>query len=123
MDFPVQEVAFQVYVQTMDFSEAGYDWIDVSTEGVANDDDILVLKEELPVGEYLAFGVCDSDCGDIDLFVYSENGEEIGSDTLDDSYPVVEFSVHVEQPITAGTVIYSCEIEPCYQGIVILGED
>ena len=49
-------------------------------------------------------GTCDSDCVDLDMFLYNEYGNLVDSDVLDDNYPVVvapydgEFIVNVTMP-------------------------
>lgn len=50
------------------------------------------------------YGTCDSDCYDLDLFLYDTAGNLVASDTLLDSYPIVtapytgNFSVTVTMP-------------------------
>lgn len=51
------------------------------------------LSYDLPAGSYQAWAVCDFDCSDVDLAVYDAGGSLIGSDTLTDDMPVVEFEV------------------------------
>lgn len=49
-------------------------------------------------------GTCDSDCYDMDLYLYDSRGNLVDSDTLVDNYPVVvapydgDFTVHVTMP-------------------------
>ena len=39
--------------------------------------------------EYKIVGVCDSNCRDLDLFLYDENGNQVSRDASNDSLPIV----------------------------------
>lgn len=67
-----------------DYVRAGYQWTYRITFNVGP-------------AEIMARG--DGD-GDLDLFVYAENGQLLGSDTMVDSNPIVRTYVYVRQPLT-----------------------
>lgn len=68
---------------------------------------------------YSIIGVCDEDCGDIDLFLYDENGNRIDSHDGSDSYPVVEVTPRWTANFTVKTHMYQCSASPCYYGLGI----
>lgn len=120
MNFPEQEVAFQMRLQVEQLAEAGYAWIDLFQMGTADEEGALMLAAELPEGDYVAFGVCDSDCGDIDLGILDAQGEMIVLDEEEDAYPMVEFSLPSQQPVTAVLREFSCDVAPCYHLVSVL---
>ncbi|HEX8386633.1 MAG TPA: hypothetical protein VF576_10635 [Rubricoccaceae bacterium] len=66
--------------------------------------------------DYVMTGACDSDCSDIDFWLYDPNGDLVDSDTAADDIPVVRVS-----PGRAGTfrlrvLMASCSVEPCAYG-------
>jgi hypothetical protein len=71
---------------------------------------------------YSIVGVCDTDCGDIDLELYDENGNVIDSDTMTDSVPVVEVSPQRDGPFTLIVTMPSCTAPYCYYGLGTFGQ-
>lgn len=72
--------------------------------------------------DYAILGVCDEDCQDMDLKLYDENGNLIGTDEKPDSIPVVYVT-----PIWTGAFrlkvdIPDCRANRCTYGIAIFGE-
>lgn len=120
MNFPEQEVVFQMRLKIEQLVELGYNWIDLFEIGTADEEDALMLVADMPPGDYLAFGVCDSDCGDIDLGVIDGRGEMMGLDEEDDAYPIVEFSIAAQQTVTAVLREFSCDVDPCYHLVAIV---
>jgi hypothetical protein len=45
-----------------------------------------------PGTDFMLIGVCDEMCSNIDLVLLDSSGREVGSDTLEDDFPTVEFS-------------------------------
>jgi len=123
LTYPEQEVIFLMAVQVEEAALNGFSWIDVVNVGTVSADGLLELAAPLEAGQYAAFAVCDSDCTDIDLAVFDESGELLGSDEEDDSFPIVEFSLKKPQSILASMKEYSCEIAPCHHLVSILVRD
>ncbi|MEM1052878.1 MAG: hypothetical protein AAGI28_12370 [Pseudomonadota bacterium] len=77
-----------------------------------------VLRFTLKAGErYVAIGLCDEQCKDIDLGVYDKNGFEIASDRQEDAIPIVELV-----PEKGGLAFFRmkmirCDAEPCRYGV------
>lgn len=72
--------------------------------------------------DYTIVGVCDEDCGDIDLAIYDESDELIDEDVLEDDYPIISASPIKDQLFTVDVDMYECDVEPCYFGIAIFYE-
>lgn len=120
MSEPYQEVTFQTVVFVEEAQKLGFDWIDETNTGVASDDGFFIMRPHLEIGDYLAIGVCDSDCNAINLYAMAENEKIIASDEDGDSFAVAEFTVHVAQSISIGSQAIACTVEPCLQTITVL---
>lgn len=66
---------------------------------------------------YSIMSACDEDCGDIDLFLYDNYGNEIDSDEQLDDFPVVSVTPRYTAVFTLKVEMYDCNINPCYFGI------
>jgi len=85
------------------------------------DDETDSFTVNLKTGsEYKLFGVCDTDCGDIEMWLYDENGNEIDKDVSDDDVPVVEVNPSWTGEFRIKIKMYDCSDEPCRYGIVTL---
>ena len=68
---------------------------------------------------YTIIGVCDEDCGDIDLAIYDEKDSLVDEDVMEDDYPIVNASPAKDELFTVDVDMYECDVEPCYFGIAI----
>lgn len=64
-------------------------------------------------------GFCDTDCNDLDLYIYDSNNNEVSSDTEDDDFPIVYFSPSKSGRYKVEISMYSCAVEPCSYGLAI----
>lgn len=71
--------------------------------------------------EYHLVGVCDNDCGNIDLVVYDENNVLVAQDNLADATPVATVAPQWTGPFTAQAVMQHCTVQPCYYALVLYG--
>lgn len=71
---------------------------------------------------YAIIGVCDSDCRDIDLKLYDDNGNLIISDTDRDDTPIVRFTPRWNARFTIRAIMASCSNAPCRFGIGFFGK-
>ena len=117
---PYQEVTFQMVVAIENAQEHGFDWIDEHKTGVASDNGFFTMTSELEKGNYVAIGVCDSDCSELNLYAMAENEKIIGSYEEGDSFAAASFTVHVPQSILIGSQAISCTVEPCVQSLMVL---
>lgn len=66
--------------------------------------------------EYLIIGVCDNDCGDVDLAVKDGSGGVVVKDDGVDDNPVTRFRVTGSGRFTVEVTMADCSDEPCYFG-------
>ena len=71
--------------------------------------------------DYRIVGVCDNDCGNIDLVVYDENNVLVAQDVLTDATPVATVAPQWTGPFTAQAVMQHCTVQPCYYALVLYG--
>lgn len=71
---------------------------------------------------YQIVAVCDSDCGDIDMCLYNENGGEIDCDTTTDDKPIVTARPKWTGRFRLNVNMYDCNINPCKFGIAVYGK-
>ena len=57
---------------------------------------------------------CDADCSDVDLEVYTSNGELAASDLVSDDHPVVTFEPQPGIRYRARVIMAACAQDPCY---------
>lgn len=72
-------------------------------------------------GEYRIIGVCDNDCGDLDLILYDENNVLISQDQLTDATPVVSVTPAWSGAFAVHAVMHNCTVNPCYYALVLYG--
>lgn len=71
---------------------------------------------------YAIVGVCDEDCGDIDLRLYDAKGNFIDSDTSSDDNPVVTVTPRWTSNFQVQVKMASCSNSPCYYGVGAFGQ-
>ena len=96
---------------------AEYDAL-VRTEQILNgelgEDDEASFPVRLMAGmKYRFSGVCDMDCGDLDLLVQDSGGKTVAEDVLPDDFPVVEFEPDQDGEFTLVVRMFECSVEPC----------
>ncbi|MBL8535771.1 MAG: toll/interleukin-1 receptor domain-containing protein [Hyphomonadaceae bacterium] len=72
-------------------------------------------------GDYRIIGVCDNDCGDLDLVLYDENNNVVSQDNATDATPVVAVTPQWTGAFTAQAVMHNCTVQPCYYALVLYG--
>ncbi len=58
-------------------------------------------------------GVCDQNCGDLDLSLSDSERNVLFTDELDDDAPVLQFTSATRDYHTLWVTMYACSIEPC----------
>jgi hypothetical protein len=71
---------------------------------------------------YMMVAQCDTDCSDIDMWLYDENGNLIDEDVLVDDTPIVEVTPIRSARFSLRTRMITCTVEPCYYGIGVYGQ-
>lgn len=72
-------------------------------------------------GDYRIIGVCDGDCGDLDLVLYDQNNNMVSQDNMQDATPVVAVAPQWTGPFTVQAVMHNCTVQPCYYALVLYG--
>jgi hypothetical protein len=92
----------------------------ISDIGNGGYDDIAV---NLQKGKsYVISGLCDQDCGDLDLEIYDVNGNLINSDVEMDDYPILLVQPRQNTRFTIRTHMAQCSNAPCRYGIGVFGK-
>ncbi len=85
---------------------------------------VLYLTDLEPDTGYLIVGVCDGDCGDIDLQIEDEDGDTLDTDVEDDDAPVLEFRTSSNSDHYKLTLdMVTCDADVCFYGIGIFKTD
>lgn len=69
---------------------------------------------------YAIIGVCDNDCRDVDLQVFSGDGTKIGEDLETDDQPLVNFTAQYSGQYRVKVLMANCNTNPCYYGVQVL---
>ncbi len=69
--------------------------------------------------EYVFQGFCDTDCEDLDLYLYDSDGNELDTDIEEDDYPVLYLESKKSGQYKVSVTMYSCSVEPCYFGLAV----
>lgn len=71
---------------------------------------------------YMLVGVCDNDCTDLDLRLFSPDGDEVDSDVQDDDTPVVTVTPRQSGRYSVRAIMANCNADPCRYGIGVYGK-
>lgn len=101
----------------------GYTGSQVFNGGSLEERESGMLRFTLKGGErYIAIGLCDEQCKDIDLGVYDQEGSEIASDRQEDSIPIVELAPEEDGVAVFSVKMIRCDAEPCRYGVGVYRE-
>lgn len=67
---------------------------------------------------YQIVGVCDTDCGDIDFWIYDDKGNKLDEDVSTDDVPIVSVSPRKYEEYQLRVKMYDCTQNPCRYGIL-----
>lgn len=100
------------------FEQAGYSATHDPFTGALDDDETGSVTLNLRAGvEYQIVGVCDTDCSDMDLTLFDENGNEIDEDILMDDTPIVTVTPARNGRFRVQVAMADCSAEPCRFGV------
>lgn len=68
---------------------------------------------------YKIAAVCDGDCGDLDLCLFDEAGDQVACDTSEDSVPLLSIEANANSGATLEVKMYDCKVNPCRYGVAI----
>jgi hypothetical protein len=69
---------------------------------------------------YKIAGVCDNDCPDLDIKLLDGRGNELASDSLTDSLPIVSYRPGQSGEYRVRVVMYDCNVAPCSAGLTVM---
>jgi hypothetical protein len=85
-------------------------------EGASQDYNVTLISG-VP---YKIAGVCDNDCPDLDIKLFDPRGNEVASDSLTDSLPIVDHRPNQTGQYRVRVVMYDCNIAPCSAGLTVM---
>ncbi len=104
----VRLLAFGIVLQ-----DEGWQVTDHQRIGTLGSDDVSALEVDLSPGSYMAIGVCDDDCTDLDVYAFGPGDAELGRDTELDAEAVVTFTVSDAGKHVIGASMESCNAAIC----------
>ncbi|MBI1252572.1 MAG: hypothetical protein GC189_14010 [Alphaproteobacteria bacterium] len=69
---------------------------------------------------YRIIGACDNECDNVDLRLFDASGAELGSDVMEDDYPLVNITPATAGPHDVRIILKTCTIAPCYVAARVL---
>lgn len=93
--------------------DEGWQITDHEKNGTLGSDDVSALKVNLSPGNYMAVGVCDDDCTDLDVYTFGPGDAELGRDIETDAEAVVTFTVSDAGQHVIGASMESCNAAVC----------
>ena len=116
----MRQVAVRLVSYSAMLEESGWKLMDDRKVDSLEPGSVDSLEVSLGSGSYLALGVCDDDCADLDVYVLDAKGEIIGSDVLVDAEPMVEFDVDRGGTFFVGASMESCDATDCIYSVQLL---
>ena len=100
--------------------EQGYNADRAPITGSLNDDASENYQINLTSGvRYAIIGVCDEDCNDVDLQIFSGDGSKLDEDLETDDIPVLEFTAQYTGSYRLRVMMPGCRTSPCYYGVQV----
>lgn len=115
-----QQVDAQIDAISAQYRAAGYSKISKTFHGELDEDDSAYYDLELSDRyEYIAIGVCDEDCDDLDLVIYDSAGDAIAEDVENDAVPVIAGRPDYLGRYKMEVEMVDCDSEPCSYGVTL----
>jgi hypothetical protein len=70
---------------------------------------------------YRIVGVCDQDCGDMDLRLRDAGNNSLAENTATDNVPVLDVIPAMSGNYTLDVIMYSCSNQPCFYSVALFG--
>ena len=112
-----EEATAQVDHAAQVIKNRGYTRVDLF-DGSLDQDGHESLTLPLRTGRsYALIGVCDGDCGNLDLRLFGGNDVELETDVEDDDYPVIMFTPVRDGKYRLKIIMAKCSSSPCLYAI------
>ena len=112
------QVREQLVAAGVRFADGGYELTRQIRVGSLEDgeDDTIMFEIEREQ-RYMIMGVCDSDCSDLDIVLYHEDGSRFGDDLGMNAFPIMDVAVDRDRSFTLEARMAECSSEPCRYGL------
>ncbi|HAK00535.1 MAG TPA: hypothetical protein DCM62_10975 [Bacteroidales bacterium] len=94
----------------------------IVTGSLHNDNNEWVTMDLDADEKYYILGVCDNDCSDLDLKLYSSS-TLLDEDIMSDNYPLVSVTPNADGQFRVNVIMAGCTVSPCRYGIAIYKAD
>lgn len=71
--------------------------------------------------DYRIIGVCDADCGDLDLRILDDQGDVIAADVQRDDFPILRVRPRLTGRFQVEATMFECAAAPCYFAMNVYG--
>lgn len=117
-----QQIYDRLAAVAPNFTSRGYQQLTQPVSGSLAQGDVANVPINLEAGgEYSIVGVCDGDCGDLDLVLYDQNSVLVSQDNAADATPIVSVSPQWSGPFTVQVVMHNCTVSPCFYALALYG--
>ncbi|MEE4176742.1 MAG: hypothetical protein V2I46_04460 [Bacteroides sp.] len=104
----------RIYEDQLDLSNQSHEIV----TGQLDDDGTEWVNIEIPSGNtYRILGVCDNDCFDLDLELYTTDNTLLSQDVETDDYPLVSVTPSQQTVYRVKVVMANCSTGPCRYGL------
>ncbi|MEQ1618571.1 MAG: toll/interleukin-1 receptor domain-containing protein [Terricaulis sp.] len=119
---PQNVILMQLQQAQMALSQQGFQVVGQPFSGSLAQGQTWNVPAELYMGvEYRVLGVCDADCGDLDLIMYDGAGAMLTQDTTVTSQPMVALRPGYNGNHVIQVQMYNCSTAPCYYALALYG--
>jgi len=117
-----QQIADRLSQVAQAAASEGFSQISAPHSGQLRQGETLTVPVTMNTGgEYRIIGVCDADCGDLDLTLLDGYGNAISTDTTTTAMPVVSVIPTTSGQFNVQVLMYNCAHEPCFYALSLYG--
>ena len=100
-----------------EFEPDGYGSLGEVRSGQLTEGDSFRFRQDLAAERnYLVIGVCDENCSDFDLKLYSDTNELVEEDVLPDGWPILQFVAQEGGFFNIEVSMFMCRVQLCNWG-------
>jgi hypothetical protein len=115
-----RQVRAQIDEASYEFRNEGFQKITETFIGELEADDDEEYELELSGGyDYIAIGVCDGDCGDLDLVLYDDDDNRLENDIGGDDVPIIAGYVKYDSTYYLEVIMVHCRTATCAYGVAL----
>jgi hypothetical protein len=100
--------------------QQGFQMVGQPATGGLSQGQVTDVPAQLNQGyDYRVLGVCDRDCGDLDLGLFDANGQLLTQDTSTNSQPFIGAQPSYNGNFVVRVNMYNCNVAPCYFALAL----